>query len=59
MKQQLLSDRAAPRISGGRRRYTRGKQTISTSSVAPPIAQQRTNGARKFAPCVVHPEPKS
>jgi hypothetical protein len=29
-----------PRISGGRWRYMRGKQTISTSSVAPPIAQQ-------------------
>ena len=29
-----------PRIFGGRWRYVRGKQTISTSSVAPPIAQQ-------------------
>eukprot|EP01046_Picozoa_sp_COSAG06_P001926 COSAG06_NODE_64_length_26790_cov_7.462291_22_plen_121_part_00 len=29
-----------PRISGGRWRYMRGKQTISTSSVAPPTADQ-------------------
>jgi hypothetical protein len=32
----------------------RGKQTISTSSVAPPSADQPLNGARKFAPCVEH-----
>ena len=41
-----------PRISGGRWRYMRGKQTISTSSVAPPIADQQLSDARKFAPCV-------
>ena len=40
-----------PRISGGRWRYTRGKQTISTSSVAPPIADQPLSDARQFAPC--------
>ena len=38
-----------PRISGGRWRYTRGKQTISTSSVAPPIADQPLSDARQFA----------
>jgi hypothetical protein len=43
-----------PRISGGRWRYVRGKQTISTSSVAPPSADQPLNDARKFAPCVEH-----
>ena len=41
-----------PRISGGRWRYTRGKQTISTSSVAPPTADQPLSDARQFAPCV-------
>jgi len=30
-----------------------GKQTISTSSVAPPIADQQLNDARQFAPCVL------
>jgi hypothetical protein len=29
----------------------RGKQTISTSSVAPPIADPQLNGVKKFAPC--------
>ena len=40
-----------PRISGGRWRYMRGKQTISTSSVAPPTADQPLSDAKQFAPC--------